>query len=52
MMQYFLMKFFTGCKIWTVFQKAHTVLNEGGKFAFNVVSSIEKHFRVPEIYSE
>ena len=35
-----------------VFQKAYTILNEGGKFAFSVVSSIEKHFSVPEIYSE
>ena len=33
-------------------QKAYAILNEGGKFVFNVASSIEKHFRVSEMYSE
>ena len=35
-----------------VFQKAYTVLNEGGKFAFNVVSSSENHFRATDGFSE
>ena len=35
-----------------VFHKAYTILNEGGKFAFNIVSSIENFYGVPEIYSE
>ena len=35
-----------------VFQKAYTALNEGGKFAFNVLSSIKKIYGVPEAYSE
>ena len=35
-----------------VLQKAYTILNEGGKFAFNVASSFVKHFRASEIYSE
>ena len=35
-----------------VFQKAYTILNKGGKFTFNFVSSIEKHFKPSEIHSE
>ena len=34
------------------FQKAYTTLNEGGKFAFNVVSSIENHFRAPDTFRD